>query len=134
MVKAFKSTLEDLEDRKSVASTYSFQSLHGSRSLFGRPVSSELFFIDDNKSPMESPYDLGPSEYPLHSSMQLPPPSSTRNSFGAYFDRAKNRAPAHSGTKLGNIPEKIPLVQRPVDTHRFSKSTSLDATVKLAHV
>ncbi len=124
MVKAFKTTLEDLEDRKSVASTYSFQSLQGSRSLYARP-SSEFYFIDDNKSPVDSPYDLGPS-----SNTHGPLPS--RN-FGAIYFGARNRGAAQ-GSKLGNIPEKVPLVQRPTDTHRFSKSTSLDATVRLAHV
>lgn len=59
-MKAFRSTLEDLEDRRSVASAQSCHSLRSSRSLGHRPLSTtELYFIDDTKSPSETPYELG---------------------------------------------------------------------------
>lgn len=140
----------------STQSYQSFQSLRGSR-LFGRPVSTEIYFIDDSKSPLDSPYDLGPageSSGAGAAAMHHHSSSSHHYRQGPFAHHVQHK---YSGAhKLQDIPEseKIPLVeqkprvnystQNPTtqppppsvqgQSQRFGKSMSLDANVSLEHV
>lgn len=142
MVKAFKSALEDLEDRRSVASIQSYHSLRGS---YGGHTGAPIFG-SEMRCAYTSPY-LAPNDHTLSHSGPLnreysAPPSS-------YFDH--NQLPDHkrsSAALLQSIPESdlsfkgpsggsggpgdaIPMHRLHGD-ERFSKSASVDDPVLLA--
>jgi hypothetical protein len=90
VVRAFKTTMEDLEDRRSVASVHSFQSLRSSYSLAGHRASEPFHMVDYHHSRSED-HGHGPSLLGL-------------GSRGRAFTGDKHMLPA--------VPEVIPMLER----------------------
>lgn len=99
MVRAFKSTLEDIEDRRSSASV---PSLRSGRGYASRPYSYvDIPYVDDTRIP-SSPNDL-PYESYLSRQPTLPElPENTET-----FVRAVNE---HESLRPSPAPERVPLL------------------------
>lgn len=109
VVRAFKSTLEDMEERRSVHSLHSLHSLRSSRSHPGpRPLSDISYIDEDLKTP-------SPNDYPYEISVQQKNtnPSSVSNSTGA--KNMNNREMHHNNINQFNSPP--PSAPCEIDTH-----------------
>uniref|UniRef100_A0A0N5A725 Calcium-transporting ATPase n=1 Tax=Parastrongyloides trichosuri TaxID=131310 RepID=A0A0N5A725_PARTI len=160
VVKVFRSTLDELEDRHSIASTQSFQSMRGMLSNYRLAGNSAN---DHNNSRIVTVASFlqrtsGPSPYPSYYHPQSPNMPRS-NKIGSGID---NNRQSPSPTSLNNIQvspaviavenggklhekiEKVPLVQRwspgrgAASSHavtlQVTKSMSLDTPVSIAHV
>ncbi|XP_023209410.1 uncharacterized protein LOC111612432 [Centruroides sculpturatus] len=109
VVRAFKSTLEDMEERRSVHSLHSLHSLRSSRSHPGpRPLSDISYIDEDLKTP-------SPNDYPYEIADQLKNtnPTSVSNSAGA--KNLNNREIHHNNINQFN--SQLPSAPSEIDTH-----------------
>uniref|UniRef100_A0A1I7Y0Y4 Calcium-transporting ATPase n=1 Tax=Steinernema glaseri TaxID=37863 RepID=A0A1I7Y0Y4_9BILA len=160
VVKAFRSTLEDFDERRSIASTQSCQSMRGGWSSFflggmsnNQPTST---------SPTEQPLSgvrgavaslmqrtSGPQPYPYYHWQQARTPSPQPPVSPQAIVVENGRGSANAAIVRGDKVEKVPLVQRwspssgaasstttssAAAAHRMGKSISLDTPISIAHV
>ncbi|WKY03711.1 hypothetical protein Q1695_005012 [Nippostrongylus brasiliensis] len=134
VVKAFRSSLEEFDERRSIASTHSVQSMRGWSRLASSPdpagTRAALAALSHRQSPQPYPYYH-------HQQPRTPSPQPqivVENGGGG--GGASSAVPSPGLVKL----EKVPLVQKwSPDTNssysqRISKSMSLDTPVSVAHV
>ncbi|KIH56706.1 hypothetical protein ANCDUO_13111 [Ancylostoma duodenale] len=134
VVKAFRSSLEEFDERRSIASTHSVQSMRGWSRLASSPdpagTRAALAALSHRQSPQPYPYYH-------HQQPRTPSPQPqivVENGGGGGSSNVAS--PAAGNMKL----EKVPLVQKwSPDTNssysqRISKSMSLDTPVSVAHV
>ncbi|TMS39297.1 hypothetical protein L596_005845 [Steinernema carpocapsae] len=160
VVKAFRSTLEDFDERRSIASTQSCQSMRGGWSSFflgGVPTSQPSV-----TSPTEQPVSgvrgavaslmqrtSGPQPYPYYHWQQARTPSPQPPASPQAIVVENGRGSANTSVIRGDKIEKVPLVQRwnpssgaasstmsssSAASHRMGKSISLDTPISIAHV
>ncbi|XGW27757.1 hypothetical protein V3C99_007945 [Haemonchus contortus] len=136
VVKAFRSSLEEFDERRSIASTHSVQSMRGWSRLASSPdpagTRAALAALSHRQSPQPYPYYH-------HQQPRTPSPQPqivVENGGGGGVGSSALPSPAAGNVKL----EKVPLVQKwSPDTNssysqRISKSMSLDTPVSVAHV
>ncbi|KAK6750359.1 hypothetical protein RB195_002375 [Necator americanus] len=134
VVKAFRSSLEEFDERRSIASTHSVQSMRGWSRLASSPdpagTRAALAALSHRQSPQPYPYYH-------HQQPRTPSPQPqivVENGGGGGSSNVAS--PTTGNVKL----EKVPLVQKwSPDTNssysqRISKSMSLDTPVSVAHV
>ncbi|KAG1699330.1 Plasma membrane calcium-transporting ATPase 3 [Nymphon striatum] len=132
VVKAFKSTVEDMEERRSVHSAHSLHSLRNSRS-HQRPL-SDISYIDedDNKtspsSPNDHPYEIGgnpnnalPLDSHQHNNIATISPSSIPNS-------AMNGRKQTDVSQSSTVSETAPLVMSDNPQIQLAQTPSSVAT------
>ncbi|KAE9417593.1 hypothetical protein Angca_002001, partial [Angiostrongylus cantonensis] len=137
VVKAFRSSLEEFDERRSIASTHSVQSMRGWLRLASSPdptgARAALAALSHRHSPQPYPYYH-------HQQPRTPSPQPQivveNGGGGADGGNSAVPSPAVFSVKL----EKVPLVQKwSPDTNssysqRISKSMSLDTPMSVAHV
>jgi hypothetical protein len=110
VVRAFKSTLEDMEERRSV---HSLHSLRTSRSHPGPRPLSDISFIDEEvnaPSPNDYPYDIslknpvGPSFGNLH--------AHTNTTSKDRYPNYRNQQPINTPASVGGLGETAPLLAK----------------------
>ncbi|VDM62792.1 unnamed protein product [Angiostrongylus costaricensis] len=137
VVKAFRSSLEEFDERRSIASTHSVQSMRGWSRLASSPdptgARAALATLSHRHSPQPYPYYH-------HQQPRTPSPQPqivVENGGGGVGDgNSTVPSPAVFSVKL----EKVPLVQKwspgtnSSYSQRISKSMSLDTSMSVAHV
>ena len=128
MVKAFRTNLEEFEDeRRSIASTHSVQSIRGWSRLGTGAVSPDPSGARAALAALS--HRASPQPYPYYHHQQPRTPSPQ--------PQIVLENGSHGGHAAGNV-EKVPLVQKWSPAHgassRISKSMSLDTPVSVAHV
>ncbi|CEF71354.1 Plasma membrane calcium-transporting ATPase 3 [Strongyloides ratti] len=160
VVKVFRSTLDELEDRHSIASTQSFQSMRGMLSNY-RLAGTGGNDINNTRVLNVASFlqrTSGPSPYPAYYHSQSPNMSRNNKIGGGTDNYRQPPSPTsikniqvssaaiavENGGKLHDKIEKVPLVQRwspgrgAASSHavtlQVTKSMSLDTPVSIAHV
>lgn len=160
VVKVFRSTLDELEDRHSIASTQSFQSMRGMLSNY-RLAGTGGNDINNTRVLNVASFlqrTSGPSPYPAYYHPQSPNMSRNNKIGGGTDNYRQPPSPTsikniqvssaaiavENGGKLHDKIEKVPLVQRwspgrgAASSHavtlQVTKSMSLDTPVSIAHV
>ncbi|KJH44767.1 hypothetical protein DICVIV_09194 [Dictyocaulus viviparus] len=138
VVKAFRSSLEEFDERRSIASTHSVQSMRGGWSrLVSSPdptgTRAAIAALSHRHSPQPYPYYH-------HQQPRTPSPQPQivveNGSSSVVGLNSTSPSPAVCSAKL----EKVPLVQKwspdsnSSYSQRISKSMSLDTPVSVAHV
>ncbi|KFM74141.1 Plasma membrane calcium-transporting ATPase 3, partial [Stegodyphus mimosarum] len=154
VVRAFKSTLEDMEERRSVHSLHSLHSLRSSRS---HPKQlSDISYIDEDvktPSPNDYPYDMADSQKNAiytnnsirnmnHNNTQFIPPPQSNSSESETHETAPLmiRTPTHqnrTSNQLQGTPSNSPTTTTsitPVNSSSPSSSTSLTTSNNRANV
>ncbi|PAV87295.1 hypothetical protein WR25_15865 isoform B [Diploscapter pachys] len=127
VVKAFRSSLEEFDERRSIASTHSVQSMRG----WSRIASAGA--VDPRSNIAAISHRTSPQPYPYYHHQQPRTPSPQP---AIVVENGGSAAHAKSSPKI----EKVPLVQKwSPDTNssysqRIGKSMSLDTPVSIAHV
>ena len=125
VVKAFRSSLEEFDEHRSIASTHSVQSMRGWSRLASSPDPSGARAALAALSHRQSP-----QPYPFYHSQQPRTPSPQPQIV------VENGGSSPMASKV----EKVPLVQKwspdtnSSYTQRMGKSMSLDTPVSIAHV
>lgn len=146
-MKAFKSTLEDLEERRSIASTQSFQSMRGIYPYYRLSTGGYSHEpLNSGRGAIASLMQRtsGPQPYPYyhHQQARTPSPNLPPSPQAIVIENGR-----HGGGTVafvaGEKIEKVPLVQRwspssgsssSAVKYSIGKSMSIDTPVAIAHV
>uniref|UniRef100_A0A8R1I7S6 Uncharacterized protein n=1 Tax=Caenorhabditis japonica TaxID=281687 RepID=A0A8R1I7S6_CAEJA len=152
VVKAFRSSLEEFDERRSIASTHSVQSMRGGFWGGGRHTTTAASPDPSSRHPMAAiSHRQSPQPYPYYHHQQPRTPSPQphivveNGNVGASGSGSQSQksAEATTTTTSNGKTEKVPLVQQwspgtnssYTQTQRsINKSMSLDAPVSVAHV
>ncbi|KAK0399648.1 hypothetical protein QR680_003144 [Steinernema hermaphroditum] len=160
VVKAFRSTLEDFDERRSIASTQSVQSMRGGWSTFflGGMANNPPISTSSTEPPLSGVRGAvaslmqrtsGPQPYPYYHWQQARTPSPQPPASPQAIVVENGRGSANSAVVRAEKVEKVPLVQRwspssgaasstmtssAAAAHRMGKSISLDTPISIAHV
>ncbi|KAF8372116.1 mca-3 [Pristionchus pacificus] len=160
VVKAFRSSLEDFDERRSIASTHSMQSMRlggwGGSSIAAHYLHNRAASSGASPTPSHARIALAglahrasPQPYPYyhHQQPRTPSPGPTPSivlenggSGGGGGNAVSARDPPNSSTSSEKV-EKVPLVQKwspgkgpSTYSNRIAKSMSLDQPVSVAHL
>ncbi|GMT24756.1 hypothetical protein PFISCL1PPCAC_16053 [Pristionchus fissidentatus] len=157
VVKAFRSSLEDFDERRSIASTHSMQSMRlggwGGSSIAAHYLHNRAASSGASPTPSHARIALAglahrasPQPYPYYHHQQPrtpspgPTPAIVLENGGSGTNGGTSKEPPHSATSSDKV-EKVPLVQKwspgkgpSTHSQRISKSMSLDQPVSIAHL